>query len=307
MNLRTFGSVQDVSELVRALASLAWPAVALTALLMFRGEVAALIKRLRRGRAAGLEFDFDRELNELQQSAEEADEAVPPRPAVTPGAEVAPDEPRGPALDILDRASESPKAALMALSAEIERRSREVLSTRSPEDVDAPLTQQLGLLDLSPAVREAAEEFRVVRNRIVHGGKASNDEALRAIDAGIAILSAIERIPHGLNVVIEPKVDCFADADGTRQHEFQAVLLGAEHPPDGEFTERAFPQTGVPLPKGEPVTWEWISGRVFPETWIRDPRTGEMRYAWTSSLEFAGQPLHDLERGRRRVNRWRLS
>jgi len=180
----------------------------------------------------------------------------------------------------------------MLLSADIERKSREVLSARNPGATSAPLHRQLALLEVSPAVLRAAQEFRDVRNRIVHGGVASDEETLRAIDAGLSILRTISGIPHELNVVVAPKVECFADADGERRHDFQAVLLGAEHPPTGEFQKRAFPHTGPPLPAGEPVTWEWKSGPSFPEAWYRDPETDELQYAWTSSLEFAGKPLH---------------
>ena len=99
----------------------------------------------------------------------------------------------------------------MVLSAELERKPREVLSTRAPDATGAPLYRQLVLLDVSPSVLRAAEEFRDVRNRIVHGGVASDEETLRAIDAGISILRSISRVPHELNIVIEPKVECFAD------------------------------------------------------------------------------------------------
>lgn len=293
--IHSIATTQDVADLLRAVASLAWPAVAFAALLLFRTEFAALLRRLRRGRAAGVELDFGRELSELEQSADDLQEAVPETPAVSPEVEPATSEAPEASARILDRAAQSPKAALMLLSAELERRSREAVSTRAPDIVRGPWMRQLRVLELSPSVRAAAEEFRLLRNQIVHGGQATDDDALRAIDAGLMILRALERVPHEVNVVIQPKVDCFADADGNQQHDFQAVLLAAEHPPDGEVTERAFPHTGPPLPEGEAVTWEWRSGRTFPESWYRDPRSGELRYGWTSALEFAGRPLHRFE------------
>lgn len=67
-------------------------------------------------------------------------------------------------------------------------------------------------------------------------------------------------------------------------------------PPTGEFQKRAFPHTNRPLPVGEPVTWEWETGRNFPESWYRDPETGHFEDGWTESLEFAGRPLHLAKR-----------
>jgi hypothetical protein len=306
-------SADEVAQVIEAVADLLWPVLAFVAVFIFRSELAALSKRLRRLRAGGVEADLDQALDELQASAQKAEEATPRVPAEIPkrvesgtameGDETLPVTPSVGAVEneaerILEHASDSPRAALMLLSAELERKSREVLSTRSPDATGAPFFRQLDLLEVSPAARRASKEFREVRNRIVHGGVASDEETLRAIDAGISILEAISRIPHEVNIVLEPKVPCFVDADAQHPHDFEAVLLGAEHPPTGEFQKRAFPHTGRPLPKGEAVTWEWKSGRVFPETWYRDPETEKLEYGWTSSLEFSGQPLHPGPRPR---------
>ena len=302
-------SADDVAQLIEAFADLLWPVLVFVAIVMFRSELAALSKRITKLRVPGAEAELDQALDKLQVSAEEAEEATPPRPAdrqpkaITVGPGVETDEAlpitaatteavEDEAGRILDRASNSPRAALMLLAADVERKSREVLSTRGPDAMRAPFHRQLQLMEVSPAVQEAALQFRDVRNRIVHGGVASEEETLRAIDAGLSILRALGRIPHEVNVVIEPKVKCYADAEGKLEHDFEAVLLGAEHPPDGEFQKRAFPYTGPPLPKEEPITWEWKSGgRVFPEAWYHDPATDQLEYGWTSALEFAGRPL----------------
>lgn len=303
-------SADDVAQIIQAVADLAWPVLAFVAIWVFRSELAALSRRLRRLRFGGAEADLDRALDELQVSAQMAEDATPAFPVerkaveigpavdreealpVTPRVTRAQDEAQDEAERILERAAASPRAALMLLSADIERKSREVLSTHGPSATTAPFQRQLELMEISPAVLRAAKEFRDVRTRIVHGGAATEEETLRAVDAGIAILRALSRVPHELNSVIEPKVEVFADSAGERRHDFQAVVLGADHPPTGKFTKRAFPHTGPPLPKGEPVTWEWKTGRVFPESWYRDPETGQLEYGWTQSLEFAGRPLH---------------
>jgi hypothetical protein len=95
---------------------------------------------------------------------------------------------------------------------------------------------------------------------------------------------------HSMHFVAEPKVDCFADAEGEQKHDFQAVLL-ASAGSDG-VEQHAYPHTGPPLPRGSPVTWEWMDQERFPETWWRHPETGELIYGWTDSMGFDGKPYN---------------
>jgi hypothetical protein len=283
----------DIADLIRAIASLAWPVVAGIFLYLFRADIASLLKRVRHGRAAGVELDFDRELDQLQEATRAASESVPPAAAPSDRPEEAADD--AVVRDVLDDAARSPRAALMALSAELERRSREVLASRGAEvPWSGSFGQQIDRLDLSPPLREAAREFRHVRNRIVHGHAATDDDALRAIDLGIELLQAIQRIPHQIHYVEASGLECFADEAGEQAHDFSAVLLRSENPGAERGSEqRAYPTLNPEaFPEGQPVSWEWgIGGGVFPEAWYRHP-DGDLRYGWTESLEFKGRPLH---------------
>lgn len=280
----------DASELVRALAALAWPLVVAVFLYLFRADIAALFKRIRHGRAAGVELDFEQELDQLQAATQAASASVPATSqsrASSSGAE------NSVVRGILEDATRSPRAALMALSAEIERRSREVLASKG---VDSPWSgsfgQQIDKLDLSPPLREAAREFRHVRNRIVHGHSASDADALRAVDLGLDLLQAIERIPHSVLYVEATGLECFQDAEGKRPHNFHAVLLHMEDPDRRQGPEEvAYPISDPErLSPDEPVSWEWGS-RSFPKAWYRHP-SGDLRLGWDQALEFKGRPLH---------------
>ena len=196
---------------------------------------------------------------------------------------------------ILREAAESPRAALIGLSVEIERKSREILVSRGDSDAarpGRPLARQLSLLDLSPPTQRAASEFRRVRNLIVHGHGATDGDALRAIDLGLQLLTALESIPHEVNYVEVPFTDTFADAEGTKKHDFGAVVLRSLHPPAKDEELRAFPITQTNLPAGEALTWEWNMQQIYPEAWYRDPRSGDLVYGWTESAEFTGRPIH---------------
>lgn len=283
--------VQDTVDIIHALADLAWPVLALAALLFFRSELKALLRQVKRGRAGPIEFELERELSELGERAEAATRSLP---ASVVDAEDAADA-RDLVTRVLNDAATSPRLALITLSAELERKAREVLaSSQDPKHWrNQPLAQTIHRLELSPSVLAAYKEFRTVRNAIVHGGKATDADAIRALDYGLMILASIERIPRAIHRVLAPSVETFADAAAQTPHNFAAVLLESTSNVGRELIEHAFPSTHDRLQEGQIVSWEW-GDRVYPESWYRDPRDGLIKYGWTSALEFVGRPLHEI-------------
>jgi hypothetical protein len=297
------GFAADFSDLLHALADLAWPAVVLAAILLFKSEISALFGRIRPVKGpAGTEVELDRDLDLVLEKTYLAAQSLPEEPAQPPPAQEPPEDLSTEAdLDSADRiyeeAARSPKVALMALSALIDRRSHEVLaSSQEPEHWEqATLGQKLHRLDLSPDLRLAAAAFQEVRARIVHGHEATDEDALRAIDIGVTLLRTIDRLPHGLHYVVEPSVECFEDANGERPFtDFHGVLLEPVPQTQGKIHLHAFPTTRDHFRKGKPVSWEWNRFVRYPEAWYRDPRDGEIKYGWTGALEFVGRPLEDL-------------
>lgn len=284
-----YASVQDASEMLRAIAVLAWPAVALTALLIFRTELSALLSRVTKGKAGPIEFEANRALDQLKATTDAATHALPP----TGDDEEASEETAEARARVVDDALQSPKLALIELSAEIERRSREVVASMGHiEDANAPWVRTLNRLDLSPSLKNAARQFRDVRNRLVHGKDTGEDEIVRALDIGFTLLAAINRVPHEVHYVREPIVDLFADADGKIPRRFRGVMLESQHTNQDPFI-RVFPTLRHDYRKGVAVAWEF-GDRVYPEYWYRDPASGEIQYGQTSALEFTGRPLDVL-------------
>jgi hypothetical protein len=282
----------SVADLIRAIGTFVWPIVVLVIVLIFRAELGGLFKRIRRVKAAGGEVELDQALDELESSTAAASRAVPARPPEEP---VSAGEERDVAVRVLDEARESPKLALISLAAEVERRSTEVVaSTGQISPGRRPsLGYSLSRLELSPSVQSAARQFRDVRNKLVHHGDASEDELLRAIDLGLTLLDAINRIPHEVHYVREPRVELFADAEGQRRiGDYHGVLLESVAP-EGNTTVRALPTTRTDFEKGKAVSWEF-GERGFSEAWYRDPAANEIVYAWTRAAEFVGRPLDAL-------------
>ena len=74
--------MNDAANLIEAIAGFAWPAAFLIVFLIYREEVTNLIRRVRRGKGPGFEFEFDEALDELKRSADDAARSVPPEPRV---------------------------------------------------------------------------------------------------------------------------------------------------------------------------------------------------------------------------------
>jgi hypothetical protein len=282
----------EATEIFRVLTSLAWPAVVLTALVLFRKELAALSRRVTKGKAGPVEIELDRELDQLLMTTAAATKTLPPAQVTNHGtAGTGESQVR----DVLREATHSPKLALIELSAEIERRSLEVVASTGHLEGQRrpPFSQMLNRLELSPPTQEAARQFRQVRNRLVHGMDATEAEILRALDLGLSLLDAINRLPHEVHYVREPRVEVFRDEAGDMPVDaYHGVLLESVNN-DGNRIIHAFPTTRDHFEKGKAVSWEWGEAR-YPEAWYRDPADGAIKYAWGGALEFVGRALHAL-------------
>ena len=69
--------MSDAAQVISALAALAWPLVLAIFLWQFKSELAGLLHRLREVSGPGVSGKFDPALNELDEKARAASEAVP--------------------------------------------------------------------------------------------------------------------------------------------------------------------------------------------------------------------------------------
>src|SRR3954454_20695835 len=69
MVVRKAATGKELADLISALASLAWPIVALVIVSWFRPEIRAILSRIRKGKFFGTEFELD----ELQAKTEAAE------------------------------------------------------------------------------------------------------------------------------------------------------------------------------------------------------------------------------------------
>jgi hypothetical protein len=328
MTAVTGSGIQDV---LNGIASVLWPIVALLAIALFRPEIRSALRRIRELNIFGNSVKFEDELTELQTDSEKlAASPIQPEPPEVPDAAtialaasgaveaqftghavgvVIPPTPSSVDSDVdaqvhevLAVSATSPTAALMQLSAQLERLVRRIIAqtghlgeVRNPGSM-RELTDILERAVALPAGSlDALRAFTRVRNEIVHGTTAATDaEVLRAIDSGIVLLRSLHAVPLELNVVEYPGVPIYSDDSGTARLQGKGLILSTTSPGGAVTTRRIFPTTRDHYTRGKVVAWEWSMEHVWPEAWYRDPVTEQMTVAWTSSAEFVGRNLDEI-------------
>jgi hypothetical protein len=301
--------MKSLAELIQALAALLWPILTFVLVWRFRGEIADLLKRLKKGKFLGQELELGESLDKLDKSSLAAAAEVPKLPVVNENESQRPkkvdllstqlNEPDD-IEKILDLAESSPKIALMSLAIEIEKELREIVFSQG--QVNRPYTftipnaiRILEQREFPTHLTAALQNFQRVRNRIIHGkGEASSDDILRAIDSGIIILKTLQSVPRQINIVHHPGVEIYADKECTQLiPDARGVVLETHMTGHDQKFCRIYPTTRTHFKKGKKIAWEWNSEKSWNEAWYHDPDTGEVKHAWSASLEFVGRNIED--------------
>jgi hypothetical protein len=294
--------MDKLAPLLQAVASLGWVIFAFVALFLFKHEITRALYRLRKGKFLGQEFELSEDLVSLQTSATALALKVQELPPDGREAAVANQEEEFDTKirPILQQAANSPKVALMMLSAELEKQALHGLATRGllRGRPAVPLSQALSELHqygFPPILEGSLELFKSARNKIIHGADATDDDALRALDSGMTILNALNALPNEVHTVYQPSVNIFSDAACTKPFpNAKGVILESKSPGGVIRRKTIFPTTRAHFQKGKQVAWEWNVNKQWPAAWYRDPDTGGIESAWGSSCEFVGRHLDDI-------------
>jgi len=298
-----------VENVFKGIAALLWPAVALTAVLLFRPEIRDLLRRIRKGKLLGQEIELDESVTKLARDVEALVDAPLPPVAVAnpvPTNVAASGGDAGSAdseiTEVLTMAAASPVAALIQLAARLERDGRRLLAAtghlkevgptpslrRIAETLERVTTMPRGSLD-------AFRSFADLRNRIVHGhGEASDDEILRVIDSGLVLLRSLAAAPRERNVVHRTGVEIYGDDGLTERLPGWGVILETTSAGGAVTSYRIFPTTRTHFTKGMEVAWEWSDKERWDQAFYKDPDSGEVRSGWDGALEFIGRDIDDI-------------
>jgi len=262
------------------------------ALWLFREELRDVLRGIETARLPGADVDLEAALARLERVSEKAAsevEAVPAPELRAPHDETVESE-------ILRTAGESPGAALISLSAALERELRDLLESvgHLPRSITLRrLAEEASrVAGLPKPSRDALVQFSDVRLRLVHRRSVPPADVLRGLDSGLSTLRVIQSVPRELHSVQALGLELFSDEWGRRPiNDVRGVSLL-----EGDYGSgsRVFP-TRRTYRRGEVVSWEWDVHRVWGPTWYRDSDTGEIERAWTRSVEFAGRPLEEIQ------------
>lgn len=294
--------MEQVAPILQAIASLLWAIFAFTALFVLKPEIISAVGRLRKGEILGQKFELSDELAKLENSVAAVAKEREELPSQESQAASADQQEK---IDttiksILQQATSAPKVALMTLGNELEKQARYALATRGilRDRPGVPISEALSELyqyGFPPNLSGSLKLFNDVRNKIVHGADATDDDALRAIDSGMTILHALNALPNEVNIVYRPGVEIFLDAAcAVPIPNAKGVILETTSPGGVIKTFRIFPTTRTHFQKGKQVAWEWSMRKTWPAAWYRDPDTGAIKQAWVSSAEFIGRHLDDI-------------
>jgi hypothetical protein len=308
--------MEHVAPILQAIAALLWGIFAFTALFVLKPEITRALGRLRKGKFFGQEFELGDELVKLETFAAAAAKEVQgfSRNISVEGetghfflvgesatANVNQEEQFDATIkSILQQATSAPKIALMTLGAELEKQARQALATRGllrgrPIVSVSQALSELHQYGFPPNLLGSVKLFTDVRNKIIHGAAATDDDALGALDSGMTILRALNALPHEVYVVYHPGVEIFSDATCTKPiPDAKGIILETTSPGTVMKTFQILPTTRTHFQKGKQVAWEWNMQKVWPAAWYRDPDTGTITQAWVSSAEFIGRHLDDI-------------
>jgi len=295
--------MSEISELLKALASLLWPIFAFVVLFLFRSQLAEAIGRFKKGKLLGQEVELSDSLASLQRSASKLSEEI----SAIPSSEIESsdnDEQNNDESNvkaIIQEAARSPKAALLLLAAEIEKEAKQTLASigklKGRKSIN--LRQAIDELDshygLPRHISSSLRLFWETRNKIIHGGETDESNILSAIDSGVSILKSLQALPRETNWVHHPGVPIYSDPECTVPiKNAKGVILKSASSSGAKTFYRIFPTTRTHFEKGRKVAWEWSQENTWPDAWYRDPASSEIKLAWNASMEFVGRNLDEF-------------
>jgi hypothetical protein len=320
--------MKNTIDLLRAISTLLWPAFAFWLFFTYKEEIRSLLRRIRKGKLLGQEIELEDSLRQLQEEATKAASEVKEIPKFSPPEQFGiplgdasydrfwsttenKDEKGDRALSvrdsypdpidtILEESARSPKAALLLLAAEMEKELKRVLfgsGWHAGHDIRGIHEgfDILARLEVLPKhVGGSVRLFSDMRNRLIHGGNATDDDVIRAVDSGITILKALRSIPLEVHKVHHSGVDLYSDSEGKNvMVGVKGVILETTSPGAATKRHAVFPTTRDHFRRGKRVAWEWNGRNKYGPSWFRDPDTGEIKQAFHESTEFIGRNLND--------------
>ena len=292
-----------INELIVAIAKLLWPLITIIIIILFRNDLSAILKRLRKGKLFGQEMELDPYVEEFKKTVEEAQEEIPDSEVGEEQYDKEIKETDEDIREVLEAAKISTELGVIKLSSILEREIR-VLAGSLGQTTSKHRVSSVNLFRrlvekgyLPQHTTKSLQIFWELRNQIIHGHEQKNERnILKVLDIGLVLLKTIKSIPHEINIIYHPGVDIYSDEQCDNLiPNVKGVILETTSPGRAEKFKRIFPTTRPEYyKKGKRVTWEWNLSRTWGKAWYKDPDTGEIKKAWDSAGEFVGRHIDEL-------------
>ncbi|MGB7296561.1 MAG: hypothetical protein WBC70_13320 [Candidatus Aminicenantales bacterium] len=289
--------IEQIADLLGALARLAVPLVVLIVILIFKKEISGLLKRIVKGKILGQEFEFDQRLEMLKEHISEGQKEI-----LIQGDMLKKGIPKQEEVNILEKAKDQPLEALARIRNLVEQELVDLMAAKgfsqyleSGFSFHKAITLLQNRENITKSTANSLRQFYDLTNNILRAQiETSEDELIRLIDLGSMLLNLIRAIPRETYEVYKPNVELYRDKECKVKYEDVTGLILRVISPGGTKEDyRIYPTTRNYL-EAQILSWEWNLDKSWGEAWYRDPLTNEIKLAWSRAGEFVGRPLQEI-------------
>lgn len=291
----TKSTFELVNQLITSISQLLWPITLFVLILLFRKDISILLHRLKKGKILGQEIELSDEIDKFKEVTKDAVESLPVDVKVASFTVM-----DNTLEEILTKAADDPKIAIILLATEIEKEIRSFIASTG-------LLSEIKVITIKPAfdllverkfipssLQESVAIFWDLRNKIIHGKKIEDDgQLIRVLDIGVQLLNTLKSMPHGKHFVNQ-LLDLFSDPSCTAKIDGVIGVFLETKNEKGTLDFKIFPSRKKNYKVGMQVTWEWSFEKIWEETWYINPHTHKPRMAWQSAAEFVGRSIDDI-------------
>lgn len=298
MTQNTKTTFELINELIIAISKILWPIIVLVIVIMFKKEIASLLKRLRKGKLFGQELELDNEIKEFKKATNKASESIAEDKSAKKDSSIKTNS----SDEILNQSTDDPTLGIVILSREIEKELRHIAASsgilKDVQNKSVAYTFQVLVerKQLADSILKSVKIFWDLRNKIVHGLDIEDEkQIIRVLDIGTNLLDTLKDIPREKYLVYKKDVDLFSDPKcENKRTDVKGVILETISTEGTHTSYNLRPTTKNYYQEKDSVAWEWSFDNQWDKTFYKDPDTEKIIKAFNSSAEFVGRPIKNL-------------
>jgi hypothetical protein len=298
MTENTKTTFELINELIIAISKILWPIIVLAIVIIFKKEIASLIKRIRKGKLFGQELELDNEINEFKKVTNKASESIAEDSNTKKDTNIETKR----SDEILKSSVDAPTLGIVMLSREIKKELQHIAASsgilKDVQNKSVAYTFQVLVerKQLADSILKSVKIFWDLRNKIVHGKEIEDEkQIIRVLDIGTNLLDTLKDIPRAKYIVYKKDVDLFSDQKcENKRTDVKGVILETISPEGTHTSYNLRPTTKNYYQEKDSVAWEWSFDNQWDKTFYKDPDTGEIIKPFDRSVEFVGRPIKNL-------------